>query len=173
MLLESKNIKLRAPEPEDLDLFYRWENDTGLWPLGCTIAPYSRYDIKQYMSSSRGLYESGQLRLMIDTKPGMETVGTIDLYDFNPHHRRAAIGIMVGGEFQKRGIASDALFVLCRYAFSYLKLHQLYAYIPVDNEPSRRLFAHCGFKESGLLSDWQQTEEGYKDVVLVSLISDL
>jgi diamine N-acetyltransferase len=173
MLLENENIKLRAPEPEDLDIFYRWENDTELWPLGCTIAPYSHYDLKQYILSSKDIYESRQLRLMIDMKPDLETVGTIDLYDFEPYHHRAAIGIMIDREYQKRGIAGDALSVLCRYTFSFLRLHQLYAYIPVNNEPSRRLFEHCGFQEKGILSDWQQTDEGYKDVMLVSLISDL
>ncbi|HCC52808.1 MAG TPA: GNAT family N-acetyltransferase [Porphyromonadaceae bacterium] len=173
MLLESENIKLRAPEPEDLDIFYRWENDTELWPLGSTITPYSRYDLKQYISSAKDIYKFGQLRLMIEIKPDLRTVGTIDLYEFEPHHRRAAIGIMVDREYQKKGVAGGALSVLCRYAFSFLKLHQLYAYIPADNEPSRRLFEHCGFKEKGLLSDWQQTDEGYKDVLLVSLISDL
>jgi diamine N-acetyltransferase len=174
MLLESEKIKLRAPEPEDLDVFFRWENDTALWPSGCTIAPYSRYDLKQYISSSKDIYKSGQLRLMIDLKlPKPETVGSIDLYDFEPHHRRAAVGIIVDREFQAKGIAGNALTVLCRYAFSGLRLHQLYAYIPADNEPSRRLFERCGFKERGLLPDWQQTEDGYKGVRLVSLISDL
>jgi diamine N-acetyltransferase len=173
MLLENKKIKLRAPEPEDLDVFYRWENDTALWTSACTITPYSRYDLKQYISSSKDLYESRQLRLMIEMQTGRQTAGTIDLYDFEPHHRRAAIGIMVDREFQAKGIAGDALAILCRYAFSCLKLHQLYAYIPVDNEPSRRLFERRGFRERGLLPDWQQTEEGYKDIRLVSLISDL
>ena len=173
MLLENENIKLRAPEPEDLDIFYRWENDTTLWSLGCTILPYSRYDLKQYISSSKDIYESRQLRLMIDIKPDLKTVGTIDLYDFEPHHRRAAVGILIDEKYQGRGLAGDALFVLCKYTFSFLKLHQLYAYIPVDNEPSRRLFERCGFKERGVLSDWQQTDEGYKDVLLVSSISDL
>jgi diamine N-acetyltransferase len=173
MLLESEHIKLRAPEPEDLEVFYRWENDTALWSSGSTLAPCSRYDLKRYISSSKDIYEFRQLRLMIDIKPDPGTVGAIDLYDFEPHHRRAAVGIIVDREYRKRGIAGNALAVLCRYTFSFLRLHQLYAYIPVDNEPSRRLFAHCGFKEKGLLSDWQQTEEGYKDVLLVSLISDL
>lgn len=174
MLLESETIKLRAPEPEDMDVFYRWENDTALWSLGNTIAPFSRYDLKQYIiSSTKDLYGFRQLRLMIEMKPDVRTVGTIDLYDFEPHHRRAAIGIMVDRAYQQRGVAGNALSVLCKYAFSFLRLHQLYAYIPVDNKPSRRLFERCGFKEKGLLSDWQQTDEGYKDVLLVSLISDL
>jgi diamine N-acetyltransferase len=173
MLLEYKNIKLRALEPEDLDILYKWENDTALWPAGCTLVPYSRYDLKQYLSSSKDLYESKQLRLLITVKPDMEAVGTIDLYDFEPHHRRAAVGIMIDREHRRRGLAGDTLSLFCEYAFSFLKLHQIYAYIPVDNEPSKRLFARCGFKEAGLLSDWQQTGEGYKDVLLVSLISGL
>ncbi|MDR1098808.1 MAG: GNAT family N-acetyltransferase [Tannerella sp.] len=173
MLLESENIKLRAPEPEDLEALYRWENDPVLWPSGCTIAPCSRYDLKQYIASPKDLYESCQLRLMIDLKPDFKTVGTIDLYDFEPHHRRAATGMMVDREYQRRGIAGNALSILCRYAFSFLRLHQLYAFIPADNEPSRRLFNRYGFTERGRLSGWLQTEEGYKDVLLVSLISDL
>jgi diamine N-acetyltransferase len=173
MLLENKNIKLRAPEPEDLEVLYEWENDTALWPVGCTLVPYSRYDLKLYISSSKDLYESKQLRLLITVKPDPGAVGTIDLYDFEPHHRRAAVGIMIDREHQKKGLAGDALSLFCEYAFSFLKLHQIYAYIPVDNEPSKRLFARCGFKETGILSDWQLTGEGYKDVLFVSLISDL
>lgn len=173
MLLECKNIKLRAPEPEDLDVLYKWENDTTLWSLGCTLIPYSRYDLKQYIASSKDLYESKQLRLVIEVAPAMEAVGTIDLYDFDPYHRRAAVGIMIDRDHQKKGLAGDALSLLCRYAFSFLKLHQLYAYIPVDNEPSKRLFFRCEFKKVGILSGWQQTDEGYKDVLLVNLISGL
>jgi diamine N-acetyltransferase len=171
MMLEDGNIKLRAPEPEDLDVFYEWENDTVLWPVGCTLIPYSRYDLKQYISSSKDLYETKQLRLVIEKKPEKEAIGTIDLYDFDPYHRRAAVGIMIDRNQQKKGLASEALALFCNYAFSFLKIHQLYACIPVDNEPSRRLFARCGFHEKCTLSDWQLTHEGYKDVLLVSLIS--
>ncbi|MDR2681172.1 MAG: GNAT family N-acetyltransferase [Tannerella sp.] len=173
MLLEYKNIKLRAPEPEDLDILYRWENDTALWSFGCTLIPYSRYDLKQYLSSSKDLYESKQLRLVIEAAPAGEAVGTVDLYDFDPHHRRAAVGIMIDRDHQNKGLAGNALSLFCKYAFSFLKLHQLYAYIPVDNEPSKRLFARCGFKKAGILPDWQQTDEGYKDVLLVNLITVL
>ena len=41
--LENDTIRLRALEPEDLDLLYAWENDTSLWEFGSTLVPYSRY----------------------------------------------------------------------------------------------------------------------------------
>ena len=39
-LLENSNIRLRAPEPEDLEILYKWENDTSLWEYGASITPY-------------------------------------------------------------------------------------------------------------------------------------
>ena len=177
MLLENKKIKLRAPEPEDLDILYKWENDTDLWTLGSTLSPYSRYELKQYILSTKDIYEAKQLRFIIEKKlthphPSI-VVGSIDLYDFDPHNSRAAVGILVDKNYQQSGIASEALLLLCNYAFSFLKLHQLYAFVPTKNEPSKKLFYRCGFKEKGLLSDWLKTIGGYEEVQVVSLISGL
>ncbi|MDR2916449.1 MAG: GNAT family N-acetyltransferase [Tannerella sp.] len=172
-MLENDKIKLRAPEPEDLEGFYRWENDTALWSWGSTLVPYSRYELKQYILSAKDIYESKQLRFMIEKKQDRKSVGMIDLYDFEPHHKRAAVGIIIDRDCQGNGLAGEALSLLCGYSFSFLKLHQLYAYIPVKNEPSKRLFQRHGFKEKGILSDWLQTVDGYEDVQIVSLISDL
>ena len=44
--LESENICLRAPEPEDLELLYEWENDSSLWIAGNTRAPYSKFQLR-------------------------------------------------------------------------------------------------------------------------------
>ena len=173
MFLENKKIKLRAPEPEDLDVLYKWENDTELWSLGGTLAPYSRYDLKQYILSEKDIYETKQLRFIIENIADKKAVGTIDLYDFDPHNQRAAVGIMVDSAYQGNGLATEALNLLCEYAFSFLKLHQLFAYVPVKNESSKKIFDNCGFKDRGLLSDWIQAADGYEDVQIVSLISDL
>ena len=40
-LLSNDIITLRALEPTDLDTLYRWENDTTLWAVSDTVAPYS------------------------------------------------------------------------------------------------------------------------------------
>lgn len=39
-LLENKRIRLRATEPEDLELLYSWENDTEMWKNGVSVAPF-------------------------------------------------------------------------------------------------------------------------------------
>ena len=186
MFLESEKIKLRAPEPEDLDILYKWENDTELWALGSTLAPYSRYELKQYILSIKDIYEAKQLRFIIEKKASETAslndnvknpnqshtaVGAIDLYDFDAHNRRAAVGIIIDKHYQQNGLATEALSLLCEYAFFHLKLHQLYAFIPMKNEPSKKLFKHCKFEEKGLLPDWLQTAKGYDDVQLACLVS--
>ena len=172
-MLENNLIKLRALEPEDIDILYHCENDATLWSRSCTLTPYSRFELKQYILSSKDIYETKQMRFVVELKQEAKAVGMIDLYDFDPYHKRAAAGIIIKKEYQNKGLASEALSLLCDYAFLFMKLHQLYAFIPANNEPSKRLFLRAGFKEKGLLHDWLQTVDGYEDVLIVSLIADL
>ena len=171
-MLENEILKLRSLEPEDLDVFYKWENDTTLWSWSCSLAPYSRYELREYILSAKDIYESKQYRFVIELKKDAKPVGMIDLYDFEPYHKRAAVGIIIDKDYQSKGLAGVALSLLCDYSFSFLKLHQLYAFISVKNEQGKRLFLRSGFKEKGLLHDWLQTVDGYEDVLIVSLINE-
>lgn len=164
-LLQNETLRLRSPEPEDLESLYAWENNTEWWGLGNTLTPYSRYLLKEYIAEShRDLFDMKQLRLMIEHRQTGATIGMLDLYDFDPHHRRAGVGILVDPRYQKQGLATVALNLLVDYVFSYLKIHQLFAHIPVGNEASKHLFARCGFIRTGVLKDWIVAEKGYSDV---------
>ena len=80
------------------------------------------------------------MRLIIEEKSTEKSIGMIDLFDFNPQHKRAGIGIVIHPDFQQKGFASEALSLLIQYAFTHLQLHQLYANILTDNEKSLQLF---------------------------------
>ena len=174
MLLNDKDIQLRAIEPEDLDILYRWENSTDLWIHGNTLAPYSKLMLRQYINDSleMDIFQSRQLRLMIDLISQQKTIGTIDLYEIDPHNRRAGIGILIDEEYRQRGYAYQALSLMERYTFDHLYLHQLFAYISTKNKPSIDLFTKSGYKEIGVLSDWIQKGENYEDVIIVQLINN-
>lgn len=166
--LISENIRLRALEPEDLELLYRWENDPELWRVGNTLSPYSRYILKEYITEShRDLFDLKQLRLMVELRSTGAAIGMVDLFDFEPHHRRAGVGILLDPLYQGNGLATEALGLLVDYAFSFLKLHQLYVHIPVMNEPSKALFTRCQFTITGILTDWIALPEGYSDVLVM------
>ena len=140
-MLENENIRLRAVEPEDLDRLYAWENNTRLWDVGNTRNPYSRFVLKQYIvDSDKDIYESKQLRLMMVSVQTGETVGTVDLFDFDIHNSRIALGLFVDAAYQGKGYAKESLHLVEEYVFDYLKINQLYCHISEKNTPSIRLF---------------------------------
>ena len=148
-------IRLRAMEPEDLELICEMENDPQQWDISNFTVPYSRYVMKQYMENSQcDMFADKQLRMMVVRLEDHATIGTIDITDFSPMHARGEVGIVIRKEFRGAGYAKDALTLLCDYAFDFLRMKQLVVHIATDNEASMRLFASCGFVQCGLLKDW-------------------
>ena len=166
-MLENENIRLRAVEPEDLDRLYAWENNTRLWDVGNTRNPYSRFVLKQYIvDSDKDIYESKQLRLMMVSAQTGETVGTVDLFDFDIHNSRIALGLFVDAAYQGKGYAKQSLHLVEEYVFGYLKINQLYCHIAENNTPSIRLFEQENYYKNGLLKDWIKTVNGFENIVL-------
>jgi diamine N-acetyltransferase len=168
-------INLRAIEPEDIDLIYEWENDRSIWHLSSTITPFSRYLIEQYiLNSENDIYSEKQLRLMIDSKESGKiiTIGSIDIFDFDPVNKRAGLGIFINAAERKKGFASAALFEIIEYCFKKLGLHQLYCNITEDNEASLKLFKNAGFEICGLKKDWIIDNDKYYNEYILQLINN-
>lgn len=171
--MKYQDIRLRAIEPEDLELLYTWENNNSWWIISNTVAPFSKYTLKRYIRNShKSIYETGQLRLMIDLITGNRTIGTIDIFDFDPFHNRAGIGILIAEEEHRRkGYASMALKCLIEYCFRTLQLHQLWCNILANNNESIELFRKLGFVQIGIKKDWVKTTDGYLDEYMFQLIN--
>ncbi|MCU6768274.1 GNAT family N-acetyltransferase [Barnesiella propionica] len=168
--LTGKNITLRALEPEDLEILYHWENIPSLWKYGSTLAPFSRHILRQYLQDyTTDIYQTRQLRLMITFKD--ISIGTLDWYDYDPYHNRAAVGILIDEKYQRQGLGRDALNTLVNYSFGYLGLHQVYTYIPENNTASLRLFESCGFIRCGYMQEWLKEGNGYSSVITMQLIN--
>ena len=170
--LENDNLLLRALEPEDLDILYAWENNAELWKYGSTLTPYSKFALRDYLTQSlQGFMHTRQLRLMVIEKESQTTAGTVDLFDYDPIHQRACIGILVDVPFRRKGYGEEMLYLTAEYAFSILHLNQLYAYIPVSNANSFNLLSKCGYEQAGLLKHWIKTANGFEDVYLMQLVT--
>jgi len=183
----SERIRLRAMEPEDLETMYAMENDPQTWDVTNFSVPYSKYVLKQYMENSQcDMFADRQLRMMIVRCEDNAVVGTIDITDFAPMHSRGEvgigytefknldgtpeIGIDLAEKYQGKGYASDALRLLCDYAFGFLFLKQLIVHVAADNEVSLRLFGSLGFVRCGLLKEWWFVGGKFKDVILMQRI---
>ncbi|MCD4731440.1 MAG: GNAT family N-acetyltransferase [Bacteroidales bacterium] len=173
-MLEGKKLKLRALEPSDIDLLYEWENNEKLWYLSNTITPFSRFTLEQYiLNSHQDIYTTKQLRLMIDKKNSNQnvTIGSIDLFDFDPSNKRAGIGILISDNERNKGYASEALELLISYCFSTLQLHQIYCNISADNQVSLQLFKKHNFSSVGLKKEWIFVNNKWVDEFILQLIN--
>lgn len=169
--LKGQKINLRAIEPEDLEFLYKIENNEDFWEISHTQIPFSKFILKQYLENAHlDIYEAKQLRLIVEEKSTNNQVGMIDLFDFNPQHKRAGIGILISPDFQKNGFATEALSILINYTFTYLNLHQLYANITANNSSSISLFTKHKFEKVGIKKEWIYSEGKFKDEILFQLI---
>jgi diamine N-acetyltransferase len=165
-MLSSDLVFLRPLEAEDLEFLYALENDPAVWGVSDTLAPISRYTLRQYLENAGADFQDvRQLRLVLCRQDMKIPVGTLDIFDYSPLHQRAGVGITVLGQYRKRGYARATLDLLLPYARQILRLHQLYCTIAVNNQASVSLFEVVGFKKIGVRQEWLRTAEGWQDVV--------
>ena len=167
--MTNKIVNLRAMEPEDLDLLYHIENDPGLWGVGATNVPYSRYVLHDYIANAAGdIYTDREVRLIIENRVG-ETVGIIDVTNFDAKNQRAEVGIVVSCDNRRQGYALSALHQIADYALRVLHLHQLYAIVCQDNQAALELFRKAGYNEGLQLRDWLFDGKNYQSAVLMQI----
>ncbi len=172
--MQSAKVLLRAVEPSDIDFIMQVENDSSNWHVSNTLAPYSRYAVEQYvLNSENDLFSQKQLRLMIEARDQIEpkSVGCIDLFDFDPLHKRAGVGIIIIAAEQNKGYASESLALLITHCFTVIGLHQLYCNISAENQISRKLFQQHGFVSCGVKKEWIFHNNQWKDEMLLQLIN--
>lgn len=171
MNIEGTACRLRALEIEDIEAMYGWENDTEVWRVSGSVAPFSRNVLRRLIDEQQfDIYATRQMRLVIECATSGEAVGAVDLFEFDPHHKRAGVGIIVAPPYRRQGYALDALLTLERYAKEVLMLHQLWCSAGADNKASLSLFAKAGYAECGRRREWILSTDGATDEVLMQKI---
>lgn len=169
--LLGKSVYLRALEPEDLSFLFEHENDEDFWQVSQTQQPFSKYLLRNYLKNAHlDIYEIKQVRFIIALTATDESIGMIDLYDFQPKHKRVGVGILILTKFQGNGYASEALSILINYAFTQLDVHQIYACVGPDNKKSIQLFKNKNFKIAGIKKEWNNYKGSFHDEIFMQLI---
>ena len=169
MIVEERHasVVLRALEPEDLDFLYTIENDREMWDVGTTNVPYSRFALNNYiLGCSNDIFTDKQLRLMVQDTQSRK-IGLVDVFNFEPLHHRAEIGIAIIKECRGRGYGHEALRETLLHCRNYIHIHQLSAFIDINNKRSLELFKSLGFNTVTILKDWLFDGNHYHDAVFL------
>ncbi|MEG1554833.1 MAG: GNAT family protein [Rikenellaceae bacterium] len=171
--MKNDNITLRSLEPEDLEVLYKWENDSLLWQFSNNIAPFSRYMLKEYISSSLtdDIFCSRQQRFMIVEKQSERAVGAIDLFDYEPIHRNIGLGMLIYEESDRgKGYGREAVNQVIEYCRQILDIHSIYCNILSDNDFCISLFEKCGFIFVGERKEWLNIDGKWHNEKMYQLI---
>ena len=164
-----EGLHLRALEPDDLAVLEQVENDTVYWSYSNQTEPFSLYTLKQYITQqSQDIFEVRQKRFVISDKQ-KDVLGFVDLFDFEPIHRRAGVGIFVPNVYRTKGVATKALQLMHTYVKEHLNLKNLYANISMENSSSIKLFAGAGYVEIGIKKDWNFYQGCFHDELLYQI----
>jgi diamine N-acetyltransferase len=165
-MLSGSQIKLRALEPWDVDKLLEWENDHKHWRVSNTLVPFSKDVIMKYIENAQDIFSSKQVRFIITMSENLTAIGSLDLFEFEPLHQRAGIGILLEENQRGKGYALEALGLLEEYALNVVGIRNLYCNILEDNVESQRLFEKAGYVEVGRKVKWFNDQVDWLDELM-------
>jgi RimJ/RimL family protein N-acetyltransferase len=172
MNINGKIVTLRAIEEEDLGLLMEMFNDPDIeWLIGEHAYPISMAHQKNWFANFKN--DQNNIRLMIDVE-GEGAVGFVSLVNIDWKNRSAFHGIKIGRrKSRKRGVGTDAVMAIMRYAFEELQLNRLDGIIIEHNQPSKKLYCgRCGWKVEGVKRKSVFKRNRYCDQELVGILNE-
>ena len=168
MNLES--VFLRALEPVDLNPLFEIENENELWKYSNRTEPFSKQLLKSYIEQQhQDIFEVKQKRFVLSDER-FNLLGFVDLFDFDPRHRRAGVGIVIHKEKRGIGIGKKGVELLDLHCQTNLNIHSLYANIAPENKTSLRIFEKCGYQIVGVKKAWNFYQGVFHDEFLYQKI---
>ena len=167
--LIGEKVYLRPLEEADAAECHTWLNDADVRrTLNARLGPFTEAMSREWI---RKLDFRTTIAFAIVTREGNVYIGNCDLRDVNPVDRNAALGIVIGRKTEwGRGFGTDAVALLCRYAFDTLNLHKVHLSCYATNERGLRLYARLGFVEEGRRREQTFVEGRWVDEILFGLL---
>jgi len=169
MNIYGRNVVLRAITMDDMQMICDMFNDSEMeasvvgWAFPIALDQQISW-YKEHMN------DRDQHRFVIET-PEYGAVGVMVLGDIDWKNRTAMHGIKLAKkEVRGKGIGTDALMAILRYAFDELGMHRIESTILTNNKASIALHAQCGFKEEGILRECVYKNGRYQDVYSISIL---
>jgi len=100
-----------------------------------------------------------------------KTIGLIGFKDTDKQNKKTEIGYWISQYQQKQGIVTNAVQVLCNFAFTKLDINRIQIKCAVENTPSKNIPKRLDFKLEGIERDGELLSNGnFTDLEIYSLL---
>ena len=144
-MIEGRLVRLRAFEQSDLDANHAFVNDYATLRdmLAGMPLPASYEDERRWLDQQSS-YTRGEYQFAVEDGGG-DLVGRCGLTRVDWKNRLGEIGMMIGAPYRGRGYGTEALGLLCDFAFSEMNLHKLKVSVFAFNAAAIRCYEKNGF----------------------------
>lgn len=177
--IEGRTIHLRHPEPSDYEAWAGLREQSArflkpwepAWPRDDLTRPAFRARLRRYAGEIRAGtgYPFFVYRNEDEAMLGGVTLGNIR----RGVAQNGQIGYWIGECFAGRGYMSEAVALICEFAFARNGLHRLEAACIPSNVRSIRLLERNGFRKEGVLAAYLKINGQWRDHVLYARINPL
>ncbi len=169
MNIKGKIVTLRAVDYEDMELMRGMLNDPEMEKLviGWSF-PVSATEQEKWFASA--IQDKNNLRFVIETlNDGAIGIATLSGIDWK--NRRATHGIkLINRRTRQKGVGTDTVMAIMRYAFDELNLNRLDGSWFEDNIPSQKLYTKCGWSVEGCKRDYIYKNGHYRNLIIVGIL---
>lgn len=170
MNIYGKKVMLRAMEIADCEMIREMFNDPVLENLVVGWAfPVSKYAQEQWFA--KNFNDQKNFRFVIET-PEEGAVGIATLTNIDWKNRSATHGIKLANKtFRSKGVGTDAVMAVMRYAFDELGLNRLDGSWFDENTASKNMYKKCGWIEEGVKRKCVYKQGEYRDLTIVGILA--
>jgi len=155
--IDGQIVKLRElliDDAIDMSNLMTYNVSKSLWEVPY---PYTLENALSFIDSSHKEFRSLKaVNFAILYKKNSESnslVGIIGLKNINIENKKANLGYWIGESFWGNGMASESVKLIINYAFSVLRLEEVYAYVYSQNKPSIRVLEKNGMTRVGEVNE--------------------
>lgn len=165
------DIRLRSPEPKDIEALYAQKNDREIGALLVGFhTGYSRADIADWIEFHRRAQDEA---LYVIADGDDRCLGHVGLYRIDHRAGSANFGILIGDKPSwGKGIGRRCTTFMVEFGFHELNLHRIYLDVLATNQRAAELYRKVGFVEEGLMRQAQFKEGRYVDVHIMSVLRE-
>lgn len=154
-ILKGNQITLRKLKRSDAADMQRVINhkDIAKWTI-LIPHPYTLAEARKFIAKCiRHYSKKTAYPLAISSNETGKVIGLIGLNDINVGNKRAELGYWLGKRYWNRGITTEAIGLICKFAFEKLRLHKVFAVTFERNAASHKVLQKNGFKLEGKLRE--------------------
>lgn len=167
--LETEHLLLREITAEDADDVYALFADpevTRYYDLATLMQPEEAIQLIDFFAES--FDEERSIRWGIVRKEDDRLVGTCGFVALWEH--RGEIGYDLAPSLWGQGIMAEALEAVLEFGFDELALSRIEAFTMVENAASAALLRKLGFREEGILRDYDHFKGAFHDMRLCAML---